>query len=53
MNRGGTSFGEIRFREGGPPSWPGTGAPGGVRPEEEDYFFFRMGIPVLVVSWTR
>ncbi|MCK7478626.1 MAG: hypothetical protein M0C28_15530 [Candidatus Moduliflexus flocculans] len=28
------------------------GLPAASRPEEEAYFFFRMGIPVLVVSWT-
>jgi hypothetical protein len=47
---GGTAFGESR--EGDPPSVPGTGVPGLVGLGESPYFFFRMGIPVLVVSWT-
>jgi len=31
---------------------PGTVVPGRVFPGKSPYFFFRMGIPVLVVSWT-
>jgi hypothetical protein len=43
---------EARRPEVIPRSPPGTDAPGAVRSKDPSYFFLRMGIPVLAVSWT-